>query len=67
MPHLHLHRSSARSLRLCRRAGSLKCPARVVQKVTPDSDQRTFTIRVRDQVGETELKAVLSIMVEMKP
>jgi hypothetical protein len=41
--------------------------ADLVRDALPDGDQRTLTIRVRDETGKTVLKAALSMMVEMSP
>ena len=41
--------------------------ADMVRDVMPDGDQRTLTIRVRDESGKTVLKATVSLMVEWEP
>ena len=41
--------------------------ADMVRDVMPDGDQRTLTIRVRNESGKTVLKATVSLMVEWEP
>jgi hypothetical protein len=38
----------------------------MVRDVLPTGNQRTLTIRVRDEAGETVLRAAVSIMLEMR-